>query len=514
MTQPPLTPHQSQYVAWLLTRRAASDTVESLASTLVDAQVDLNPHQVDAALFAFRNPLSSGVILADEVGLGKTIEAGLVISQRWAERKRRILIIVPANLRKQWHQELKDKFFLHGADPRSQVLQRASASRAAATRSEARDRVVICSYQFAKAKADDIKAIHVGPGRASTKPTACATSTRPATSSPRRSRTRWRTCTKLLLTATPLAELAAGALRPRQLHRRPRLRRPRELPRAVHQRWPRMQAFASLKRAHGARLQPHAAPAGAAVRLRTPRARRSCRSSRRRARSRTALRPGLRYLRRPNLQALPPSQRQLMTLVLRKLLASQHASPSRARWKPWPSGCKAMLRRARPAGRSGRRTRRGLRGAGRNRRGMDDGEDAGPSRRRARTSAPPSRTRSPTCAASRPGHQHPRQRQGQGAAQALDARVRRAGTAGRRQEGHHLHRVPPHAGLPAAPAGRQRRTATASCSSTAPTPTTRSQAIYADWLQAARRHRPHHRLEDRRHARRARRVLPRARHGS
>ncbi len=112
VTQQLLTPYQSQYYAWLLTRRAASNTVESLASTLVDSQVDLNPHQVEAALFACTNPLSRGVILADEVGLGKTIEAGLVISQRWAERRRRLLIIVPANLRKQWHQELQDKFNL------------------------------------------------------------------------------------------------------------------------------------------------------------------------------------------------------------------------------------------------------------------------------------------------------------------------------------------------------------------------------------------------------------------
>jgi SNF2 family DNA or RNA helicase len=52
--------------------------------------VDLNPHQVEAALFACRNPLSRGVILADEVGLGKTIEVGLVIAQRWAERRRKI----------------------------------------------------------------------------------------------------------------------------------------------------------------------------------------------------------------------------------------------------------------------------------------------------------------------------------------------------------------------------------------------------------------------------------------
>jgi len=54
-----------------------------------DAQVDLNPHQVEAALFAFKSPLSKGAILADEVGLGKTIEAGIILSQLWAERKRK-----------------------------------------------------------------------------------------------------------------------------------------------------------------------------------------------------------------------------------------------------------------------------------------------------------------------------------------------------------------------------------------------------------------------------------------
>ena len=58
-------------------------------------------YQVEAALFACSYPLSRGVILADEVGIGKTIEAGLVISQRRAERGRRILFIVPANLRNQ-----------------------------------------------------------------------------------------------------------------------------------------------------------------------------------------------------------------------------------------------------------------------------------------------------------------------------------------------------------------------------------------------------------------------------
>ena len=92
------TPHQTQYFAWQLTRRLSSEDEDKLTGAIMDAQIDLNPHQVDAALFAFKNPFSKGVLLADEVGLGKTIEAGLVIAQKWAERKRRILIIVPSSM--------------------------------------------------------------------------------------------------------------------------------------------------------------------------------------------------------------------------------------------------------------------------------------------------------------------------------------------------------------------------------------------------------------------------------
>ena len=153
-----LTPYQSQYVAWLLSRRMNADSVDMLASTLVDAQVDLNPHQVDAALFAFQSPLSKGVILADEVGLGKTIEAGLVIAQRWAERKRRILIVVPANLRKQWHQELQDKFSLQALilEAKSYKQLRKEGHKLPFEQS---NRVIICSYQFAKSKADDLQRV-------------------------------------------------------------------------------------------------------------------------------------------------------------------------------------------------------------------------------------------------------------------------------------------------------------------------------------------------------------------
>jgi len=142
------TDYHAKYFAHDLTRRCASDSVEKLAAVLADAQVDLNPHQIEAALFAFRNPFSRGAILADEVGLGKTIEAGLLISQKWAERKRRLLVIVPANLRKQWSQELADKFYLP-----SVILENRSFNdciRSGNLNPFQQGAIVLCSYQFAR----------------------------------------------------------------------------------------------------------------------------------------------------------------------------------------------------------------------------------------------------------------------------------------------------------------------------------------------------------------------------
>ncbi len=149
------TDYQSKYFAHELTRRLAPDSPERMASAVAGAQVDLNPHQVDAALFAFASPFSKGALLADEVGLGKTIEAGLVISQRWAEGRRKILIIAPSNLRKQWHQELTEKFFLPCT-----ILESKSYNEAVKNGNfsplERRGEVVICSYQFARNKAADV----------------------------------------------------------------------------------------------------------------------------------------------------------------------------------------------------------------------------------------------------------------------------------------------------------------------------------------------------------------------
>jgi superfamily II DNA or RNA helicase len=153
------TPYHSQYYAYELTKRLASDNADKLSQSLLNATVDLNPHQIEAALFAFRSPLSRGAILADEVGLGKTIEAGLIVSQLWAEHKRRILCIAPASLRKQWNRELLEKFFIESIILESKNFNRMEKD-GDANPFEHPGQVVICSYQFAKAKAEQLQQVH------------------------------------------------------------------------------------------------------------------------------------------------------------------------------------------------------------------------------------------------------------------------------------------------------------------------------------------------------------------
>ncbi|VAX33261.1 Helicase, SNF2/RAD54 family, partial [hydrothermal vent metagenome] len=150
-----ITDYHVKYYAHELSKRCSSDNAEKLAAAVASAQVDLNPHQVDAALFAFKSPLSKGALLADEVGLGKTIEAGLVLSQKWAEHKRRILIITPSNLRKQWHQELTEKFFLPCRLLESKSYK--AAIKQGIFQPFEGSEIVICSYQFAKNKAADVQ---------------------------------------------------------------------------------------------------------------------------------------------------------------------------------------------------------------------------------------------------------------------------------------------------------------------------------------------------------------------
>ena len=312
-----LTDYHAQYFAYELTRRCPPDSVEKLAAALVDAQVDLNPHQIDAALFAFRSPLSKGALLADEVGLGKTIEAGLVLSQKWAERKRRILVIVPSNLRTQWYQELTEKFFLP-----CRILESRSYN-AAIKQGQFRPfeaaEIVICSYQFAKSKAGDVHALpwdlvvidEAHRLRNVYKPQNVIANTLKLALAGR---------DKLLLTATPLQNSLLelfGLVSFIDEHAFGDLKSFREQFANLNQE----QVFETLK----ARLKP------------------VCHRTLRRQ-----VLPYIKYtrrwplvqdfkpeesedrlyhlvsdyLQRDNLQALPASQRSLMTLVLRKLLAS------------------------------------------------------------------------------------------------------------------------------------------------------------------------------------------------
>lgn len=152
-----ITSYHAKYFAYELTHRRRGDGIDRLGQSLFDASVDLNPHQIDAALFALQNPLSKGVILADEVGLGKTIEAALVMAQYWAERQRRIIVVCPAVLRRQWAAELEEKFNLP-----SQVLD------ARTWKDQRKEGVVdpfdqqvisIVSYNFAARMADKLRII-------------------------------------------------------------------------------------------------------------------------------------------------------------------------------------------------------------------------------------------------------------------------------------------------------------------------------------------------------------------
>jgi len=145
------TAYHSQYWAHALTLRGSAGDIAALSRSIANARVDLNPHQIDAALFALRSPFTNGAILADEVGLGKTVEAGIVLSQKWAERRRRILIVVPAMLRKQWQQELSEKFFIPSEVLDTQVVGRLQKN--GGNPFDQKDKAVICSYNFAAAKA-------------------------------------------------------------------------------------------------------------------------------------------------------------------------------------------------------------------------------------------------------------------------------------------------------------------------------------------------------------------------
>jgi len=144
-------PFLQRYVAEKITLQKMAGSISRLSSVLAKATIELNPYQISAALYAFNSPLQRGAILADEVGLGKTIESGIIISQLWAEGKRRILIIAPASLRKQWQDELSNKFGLNSEvyDGPSFIEKINNGEKIPLTY----EGIFIVSYQFAYARA-------------------------------------------------------------------------------------------------------------------------------------------------------------------------------------------------------------------------------------------------------------------------------------------------------------------------------------------------------------------------
>ncbi|MGL4351494.1 MAG: SNF2-related protein, partial [Plesiomonas shigelloides] len=153
--------HQQAWLAHNLTLEGKAE--ESLTKTMAGAKVDMNPHQIEAAMFALASPLSNGVILADEVGLGKTIEASLVLAQKWAERRRKLLLIAPATLRKQWSQELEEKFslpsFIMEAKSFNEAKKVGIANPFDIEIAFGQPAICICSYEFAARKSLELQRV-------------------------------------------------------------------------------------------------------------------------------------------------------------------------------------------------------------------------------------------------------------------------------------------------------------------------------------------------------------------
>ena len=140
------------YINYLDCKHSGS-TIDRISMTLFNSKIKLTPHQIDAALFAFKSPINKGVLLADEVGLGKTIEAGIIIAQLRLEKKANILIVAPASLIRQWNSELYDKFSLE-----SQIMDRKMFNnyirKGYSNPFDVYKGITICSYQFASSNSE------------------------------------------------------------------------------------------------------------------------------------------------------------------------------------------------------------------------------------------------------------------------------------------------------------------------------------------------------------------------
>ncbi|OFW13248.1 MAG: hypothetical protein A3F69_03410 [Acidobacteria bacterium RIFCSPLOWO2_12_FULL_66_10] len=106
----------------------AADTPPGRLRSARLARFDLLPHQLEPALAVLRGN-GSRVLLADEVGLGKTIQAGLILAELRARGAiARLLVLTPAGLRDQWARELSARFAIEAAAVDTPTLRRLAAT--------------------------------------------------------------------------------------------------------------------------------------------------------------------------------------------------------------------------------------------------------------------------------------------------------------------------------------------------------------------------------------------------
>ena len=115
---------------------------------LLDANIELNPHQINAFCAAIQALKTGGIVLADEVGLGKTIEAGLVLKYVLESGAKRVLIALPASLRKQWELELEDKFGLQSVILDRLTVEKDSSGWRKRLTDNKSIRIVLTSYDY------------------------------------------------------------------------------------------------------------------------------------------------------------------------------------------------------------------------------------------------------------------------------------------------------------------------------------------------------------------------------
>ena len=481
MGKPPgYTQYQSQSFAWALTGRAAGDSVESLGSTLVDAQVDLNPHQVDAALFAFRNPLSGrhpgrrGRAGQDHRGrAGHRPELGGAQAPHPGHRPGQPAQAVAPGTGGQVLPALPSSW-----KPSASTRPSSRATRPLRSRAEHRHLLLPVRREQGRRR----RARSRGIWWSSTRPTGCATSTSRSNVIANTLKQALAQLRKVLLTATPLQnsllelyglvsiidEHAFGDLQ--------------ELPRAVRQHRANEHVFQTLQGAAAAHLQAHPAQAGAGVHpVHQAHARwsRSSRPSRERA---PALRLVSEYLRRR--QSLGPAGQPALAhdpdpAEAAGVVHLRHRRHARA---PWPTGCKAGCATQEPAESLEDELAEDYEALDETAEEWDD--DDPPSAAHRRATARPSQRRSPSCDDfAAPGHVHRAQLQGRGPAHGAGRRLRqgRPNSAPRRR--------PSSSPSPAAPRSTcfallaDSPTAKASSCSTAPTPTRALQAHLPDWLE-------------------------------